>query len=278
MRKAVRRSVVYDIPDKSYVSLVSFNSVAKTVAKLTYIESEDSDMRQRVGSALPRNPSSVPESHKCLLCGIQEALRTLDEASEASTGATIILITSGTGTSTHEQMTEMVRLISEREVKIMLVLYPVTERRGTSSNDALQDLMPLVRAGLNGRPFTVMDEGVGNDSKVSMLMALMDAILGAVKLSIMPNEPGAPVLVHSDSYPGGIASMSSGNFALDNSLGPNVRFSVYYYDLNHVGNAIQLTTPSGVTVIPLQEEDGDVNMIFVYLENAEVIILHTLKI
>ncbi|KAB7508142.1 Calcium-activated chloride channel regulator 2 [Armadillidium nasatum] len=269
LRKAVRRVVVYDIPDKSYVSVVSFNSVAKTVAKLTYIESEDSDMRQRVGSALPRNPSSVPESHKCMLCGIQEALRTLDEASTDSNGASLILITSGAGTSTHHQLKEMIHLINEKEVKIMLVLYPITERPGTTSITSIQDLMPLTRAGLGGRSFTVMDEGVGNDSKVSMLMSLMNALLAAVRLSGDADEPGAPILVHRDSYPGGIASMSTGNFALDDSLGPNARFSVYYYDLNHVGNAIQLTTPSGNTMVPLQEEDGDVNMIFVYLEKAE---------
>ncbi|RXG73685.1 Calcium-activated chloride channel regulator 2 [Armadillidium vulgare] len=269
LRKAVRRVVVYDIPDKSYVSVVSFNSVAKTVAKLTYIESEDSDMRQRVGSALPRNPSSVPESHKCMLCGIQEALRSLDEASTDSNGASLILITSGAGTSTHLQLKEMIHLINEKEVKIMLVLYPITERPGTTSITSIQDLMPLTRAGLGGRSFTVMDEGVGNDSKVSMLMSLMNALLAAVRLSGDADEPGAPILVHRDSYPGGIASMSTGNFALDDSLGPNARFSVYYYDLNHVGNAIQLTAPSGNTLVPLQEEDGDVNMIFVYLEKAE---------
>lgn len=227
-------------------------------------------MRQRVGSALPRNPSSVPESHKCILCGIQEALRILDEVPTESNGASIILVTSGSGTSTQHQMKEIIRLGNEREIKIMMVLYPITERPGTTSINSLQDLMPLARAGLGGRTFTVMDEGVGNDSKVSMLMSLMDALLAAIKLSGDSDEIGSPVLVHRDSYPGGIASMSTGSFALDDSLGPNARFSVYYYDLNHVGNAIQLTTPSGATLVPLQEEDGDVNMIFVYLEKAEV--------
>jgi len=103
-----------------------------------------------------------------------------------------------------------------------------------------------------------------------MLVALMDALMAAVKLSGPPDSAGSPVLVHKSSYPGGIASMSTGSFALDDSLGANTRFSVYYYDLNHVGNTIQLTTPSGETLVPLQEEDGDVNMIFVNIENAEV--------
>ena len=57
---------------------------------------------------------------------------------------------------------------------------------------------------------------------------------------------------------------------MDPSLGPDVRFSVYYYDLNHVGNKIKLLPPSGALRVPLQEEDSDVNMIFVNIENAEV--------
>ena len=36
------------------------------------------------------------------------------------------------------------------------------------------------------------------------------------------------------------SSTSEGSFAVDPSLAPDVRFSVYYYDLNHVGNKIKL--------------------------------------
>ncbi|KAK4311056.1 hypothetical protein Pmani_017435, partial [Petrolisthes manimaculis] len=56
VRKAVRRVVVYDIPDGNYVALVVFNSVARTSAPLSRMDSL-SDVRQRVGSSLPRNPS-----------------------------------------------------------------------------------------------------------------------------------------------------------------------------------------------------------------------------
>lgn len=260
--------VVYDVPDQSHVGIVTFNSVAKRVAPLNFIESEYSDRRQKVGSALPRNPSSVPESHKCILCGLQEAIRTIDETSEDAVGANIILVSSGAGVATQDQMQEMLHLIESRKIRVTPVIYPMTERSGSSRSAIAHGLEPL--SGSSGRSFTVMDEGVGNDSKISMLVALMDALMAAVRLSGQPDSPGAPVLLHRSAYPGGIASMSTGSFALDDSLGPNARFSVYYYDLNHVGNAIQLTTPSGETLVPLQEEDSDVNMIFVNLENAEV--------
>ncbi|KAK8744770.1 hypothetical protein OTU49_000604, partial [Cherax quadricarinatus] len=268
LRKAMRRVVVYDVPDGAHVGVVTFHSVARTVAPLTFIESEDSDMRQRVGSSLPRNPSTTPESHKCILCGLKEALRVLDDTNKKENGATVILITTGSGPTPQREVKQMRNLAEQRHLRIEVVLYPLTERRGAAT--ASHGLEVLVEQS-RGSIFTVMDEGVGNDSKVKMMVALMDALLASVQRSAPSSAPGAPVLVHSAAYPGGIASMSAGSFALDDSLGPNARFSVYYYDLNHVGNAIQLTAPSGqlIASVNVQEEDGDVNMIFIILEKAE---------
>ncbi|XP_047737114.1 uncharacterized protein LOC125178112 [Hyalella azteca] len=112
-----------------------------------------------------------------------------------------------------------------------------------------------------------MDEGVGTDSKVNMLVSLMEALRSAVRAG----GAETPILVHSASYPGGVTPHSTGTFSLDTSLAAHARFAVYYYDLNHVGNAIHLTAPSGTTFasVNMQEEDGDVNMIFVNLHNAE---------
>ncbi|CAL4096642.1 unnamed protein product, partial [Meganyctiphanes norvegica] len=271
LRKAMRRVVVYDIPDGSHVSVVTFNSKPRTVAPLTYIESEDSDYRQRVGSSLPRNPSHVPESHKCIMCGLQEALINLEEGrnSASSEGASIIIITTGSGPAPPHDVQEMIRLVKARSLRIELVVYPLTERRHGYITPK-HGLESVVEAS-GGSIFTVMDEGVGNDSKVSMLVALMDALLAVVSRSSPPEAPGAPVLVHNHAFPGGKDSMSAGSFALDESLGSDARFSVYYYDLNHVGNTIQLTAPSGQTLasVNTQEEDGDVNMIFVKMEKAE---------
>lgn len=264
----MRRVVVYDVPNGTHVGVVTFRSVASTVAPLTYIESDDSDMRQRVGSSLPRNPSTVPESQKCILCGMQEAVRVLDEDPKGADGATLILITTGSGPPTRRNVDEMITLAEQRNLRIEVVLYPLTERRGAATaSHGLEDLV----AATHGSLHTVMDEGVGNDSKVKMMVALMDALLAAVQRNAPP-AAGSTVLVHSADYPGGIASMSEGTFALDASLGSDARFSVYYYDLNHVGNIIQLTAPSGhkIASVNVQEEDGDVNMIFVNLEKAEV--------
>ncbi|CAL4095473.1 unnamed protein product, partial [Meganyctiphanes norvegica] len=266
LRKALRRVVVYDVPDGSYVGVVTFNSKPRIVAPLTFIDSKDSDFRQRVGSSLPRNPSRVPESHKCLLCSIQEGLTLLHDDNTDAQGATIIIVTSGSGPPAEKDMKEMLHLAQERNLQYQVVIYPVTEQQDIGGHGLAE-----LSAKTGGATHSVMDEGVGNDSKVTMMLALMDALLSVVSLASPADSSGAPVLVHSQAYPGGISSISAGSFALDSTLAEDARFSIYYYDLNHVGNSIELKTPSGQTLasVNMQEEDGDVNMIFVNLEKAE---------
>ncbi|MPC29160.1 Calcium-activated chloride channel regulator 2 [Portunus trituberculatus] len=268
LRKAMRRVVVYDVPNGAHVGVITFNSAGRTVAPLSFIDSEDSDMRQRVGSSLPRNPSAVRESQKCILCGLQQVLKVLGKNKKFGRDAIVILITTGSSPTSEEDVANMISLTEQNNLRTEVVLYPVTEHRSTAPT--YHGLEALVEA-TRGSIFTVMDEGVGNDSKLKMMVALMDALLAAVQSSVPPSSPGGPVLVHSADYPGGIASISAGTFALDDSLGLDARFSVYYYDLNHVGNAIRLTAPSGhmIASVNVQEEDGDVNMIFINLGKEE---------
>ena len=271
VRKAVRRIAVYDIPDGAHVGVVVFNSVAHTVAPLLKIDSI-SDVRQRLGSSLPRNPSTVPESQKCVLCGLQESLRALDLDNIGAAGANIILITTGTNSRAQNHLQEMNRLIKSRYVRVTPVLYPLVEKPGETSSLASKGLACLAKASDKvSSSFTVVDKGVGNDSKISMLVALMDALLAAVQTSTSENASNTPLIVESSVYPGGKASVSTGSFTLDDTLGSDARFSIYYYDLNHVGNTIQLITPTGSVreSINMQKEDYDANIIYVNILNAE---------
>ncbi|XP_063867475.1 calcium-activated chloride channel regulator 2-like [Scylla paramamosain] len=264
VRKAVRRVVVYDLPNGAEVAVVVFNAKDKAAAPLsTVLESTTSDLRERVGSSLPRNPSNVGESQACIPCGIKGAINVLKEGGASPQAANIVLLTSG-GKGRKAQVEDVRRLVHKYGLRLQLVLYPLAERPGLPAPP--HALVPVARES-GGRVFTVMDEGVGNDSKVSMLVSLMEALTAAVAAG----GATTPVLIHSATYQGGIASLSTGTFSLDDSLAANARFAVYYYDLNHVGNTIHLTSPSGATFasVNMQEEDGDVNMIFVNLHNAE---------
>ncbi|CAL4162029.1 unnamed protein product [Meganyctiphanes norvegica] len=263
IRKAVRRVIVYDVPDGAHVGFVVFNSVATATAPSSKME-EFTDVRQRIGSSVPRNPSHIPESHKCLLCALQEALRALDADSSGTTGATVILITTGSGTTPQNEIDEMIRLANMNYVRVEIILYPSIGNQAVDSSKS--DLQRLASA-TDGTVFTVMDEGVGNDSKMSMMIGLMDSLLAAIRRTAKKSS----LLVHSKTYPGGYNSIVRGKFSLDDSLSKATRFSVFYYDLNHVGNTIQLTTPSGKVMasINMQEEDGDANVIFVTIPSAE---------
>ncbi|ROT70607.1 hypothetical protein C7M84_011106 [Penaeus vannamei] len=98
-----------------------------------------------------------------------------------------------------------------------------------------------------------------------MMVALMDALYAAIRLFI-PDSDTLPLV----EFPGGIGSISQGSFTVDKSLGGEVKFTLIYYDLGHVGNMINLIDPHGMVkeTLNLQEEDGDVNMIFVTITNA----------
>lgn len=76
-------------------------------------------------------------------------------------------------------------------------------------------------------------------------------------------------------FPGGIISISQGYFNIDESLGGEIRFALTYYALGHVGNMVNLIDPNNrvLETLHLQEEDGDVNTIFITVTNAMVSVL-----
>ncbi|CAL4177136.1 unnamed protein product, partial [Meganyctiphanes norvegica] len=267
IRKAVRRVVVYDMPDDTHVGVVVFNSVARTTASLALMDSV-SDIRQRIGSSMPRNPSHVPEKHKCILCGIQEALRALDMDPQGADGATIILLTSGAGATPKREMDEMVRLSTVRGIRIDAIIYPFTEQQTKLVNShGLEKLVSTT----HGSIYSVMDEGVGNDSKINMMISLMNSLLAAVRKASLVSSSGASLIVHSKAYPGGVSHVARGSFTIDDSISSDARFAVYYYDITHVGNTLELITPSGniMSSVNMQEEDGDANVIFMNIPMTE---------
>ncbi|CAL4067890.1 unnamed protein product, partial [Meganyctiphanes norvegica] len=267
MRKAVRRLIVYDLPDGAHIGIVVFNSVATTTASISEMDSE-SDVRQRIGSSLPRNPSKVPENDKCLLCGLQEALKTLDSNSASAAGAAIVLITTGSNMIKRKELDKMIYIATQRGIRIEGILYPFKPSKDQLSyHRGIEDLV----AATHGSTFYVIDEGFGKESKMSMMMKLMEAFLASVTRTGLPRSSSIPLLIFDEMFQGNQSSLAHGNFIIDDSIGSDVRFSVYYYDIKHVGNTIQLSTPSGKTMdsINMQEEDGDANVIFVNIESAE---------
>ncbi|XP_069194169.1 calcium-activated chloride channel regulator 1 [Procambarus clarkii] len=164
VRKAVRRVVVYDLPNGAQVAVAVFNAEDREAAPLsTVLESTISDLRERVGSSLPRNPSNVRESQACVVCGIKRAVRVLEEGGAPPQAANIVLVTSG-GDGRENEADEVRSLVQKYGLRLLLVLYPLAERPGLPAPP--HALVPIARES-GGRVFTVMDEGVGIDSKVS---------------------------------------------------------------------------------------------------------------
>ncbi|XP_018014352.2 calcium-activated chloride channel regulator 1 [Hyalella azteca] len=265
LRKAVRRMLVYDIPPGEKVGVVIFDSTASTTLPLIQVPDALEDRQRLATVSLPRTPSQVIERSKCILCGLEKAVEMLEKDGGSAAGGVIFLISSGSPFPLSSYDLELLRdLVVPRHVQVVPVLYPMTVRSPTPTSGVEQ------LAKITGTQwYAVADEGIGYDSKVSMMVALMRALYSALRM-FLPNADTLPLLVHQQEFPGGIGSVSQGQFVLDGTLGGEMRFSITYYDLGHVGNMIVLIDPLGqnVDTLNLQEEDGDVNMIFVTVKNA----------
>ncbi|XP_064110981.1 calcium-activated chloride channel regulator 1-like isoform X1 [Macrobrachium nipponense] len=266
IRKAVRHVMVYDVPDDAYVAVVIFNSVAKTTAPLIKVDSY-SDIRQRIGASLPRNPSTVPESQKSILHGFHEAMKVLSNSPYGFMGGKVILVTTGNGFTPATDIDGMMHLAVLSRIRIDTIFYPLTEHRSFIT-DASH--LKSVVAMTGGSSYSVMDEGVGKDSKIGMMVGLINALFSTMRYSPPLRSPNESVLVHSQSYQGGITLMAEGSFIIDESFGPNFRFSVFYYDLSHVGNTVQLKSPTAKVIDAINiREDSDANIVYFSVLEAE---------
>ncbi|XP_066984278.1 calcium-activated chloride channel regulator 1-like [Macrobrachium rosenbergii] len=265
LRKAVRKLLVYDVPVGSAVGVVLFDHVAKVKLPLTPTPASLDERQRLATSSLPRNPSRIPESQKCIICGLEEAVKMLEKYGDSAAGGVILLVTAGSSQPiVPHDLRQLEAVIKRKGVRVVPVLYPVTGRNPQPVS-GIENLAQISGT----ESFAVLDEGIGMDGKVSMMVALMDALYGALRIFI-PDPNALPLVVHKKEFPGGIGSISQGTFTIDESLGGQVRFALTYYDLGHVGNMINLIDPKGrgLETLNLQEEDGDVNMIFVTVQDA----------
>ncbi|CAL4227223.1 unnamed protein product, partial [Meganyctiphanes norvegica] len=127
--------------------------------------------------------------------------------------------------------------------------------------------MQVLSESTNGAMYTVIDNPSKRDSKLNMMMGLMDSLFTAIRHSV----PSTPMIIYKETHYGGVTTVASGKFMIDDSLSNEARLAVYYSDLSYVGNTIKLTTPSGIIMsdINIQAEDGDANVIFVQIPSAE---------
>ncbi|XP_045130523.1 calcium-activated chloride channel regulator 2-like [Portunus trituberculatus] len=265
LRKAVRKLLVYDVPAGSMVGVVKFDQTARTKLPLEMLPSTLNDRQRLATASMPRNPSNVAQSQKCILCGLEEAAKLLEDNGNSAAGGVILLITSGSPLPlTPYDVKQMGAVVTQRGVRVVPILYPVTSRNPKPS-PGVETLAQLSGT----QSFAVLDEGIGSDSKVSMMVALMDSLYAALGLFIHDAKQ-LPLMVHKQEYPGGIISISQGTFNIDETLGGEVKFALTYYDLGHVGNTVNLIDPNGQGVKTLHslEEDSDVNTIFITLRDA----------
>lgn len=261
MRKAVRKVVTYDIPEAFSVGLAVFDSRAKVKHSLTPLV--DYDVREKVGSSLPRNPSVVGENQRCVLCGIKTSLDMLKK--NGGTGGNIILVTGGSSTISDADKQKARILLKNAGVTLHLIIYPLIDRFPVPGSN-----LEYLTAISGGESFIIPDEGIGEDSRVSMYYGLLDALYNTV--GNIAEWRGLPVKLHEAEHPGGLSVKSEGSFLVDPSLSSNINFAIFFYDVGHVGNAVHLISPHNqeIDTSNMQSEDGNMNMIVVKLSGSQV--------
>uniref|UniRef100_A0A2P2I9G5 Epithelial chloride channel protein-like n=1 Tax=Hirondellea gigas TaxID=1518452 RepID=A0A2P2I9G5_9CRUS len=262
MRKAVRKVMAYDIPDGFSVGIVVFDSRSKVKHHITPLV--DHDIREKVGSSLPRNPSVIGENQRCVVCGIKRSLELLRK-NGGNYGGNIILITAGSSTLNEQEKQKVIILLRDAGVTLHLIIYPLIDRFPRPGSN-----IEHIASVSGGQSFIIPDEGIGEDSRVSMYYGLLDALYNAVG-----NVAGwrqLPVKIHEAEHPGGLSVKSEGSFWVDPSLSSNINFAIFYYDVGHVGNAVHLISPHNqeIDTSNMQSEDGNMNMIRVQLSGSQV--------
>ncbi|KAK7078693.1 hypothetical protein SK128_028560, partial [Halocaridina rubra] len=260
MRKAVRKFLTYDIPDGVSIGLVVFNSVANTRYPLTVLT--DGNTREKVGSSLPRNPSREDEHRRCVICGIREAVKVINQD---GLGGHIMLVTAGSASLGDREISEASQLLTDNHVALHTIIYPLVEKYRAPDGS-----LDILATSSGGETYVIPDEGIGADSRLSMYYNLLDSFYYTLKSA--SNQFSLPIKVLSVEHPGGRVPVSAGSFMMDPTLGPETVFAVFYYDVTHVGNQIHLVNPHGMVIdtVNMQNEDGNIHMITVRLAEAQV--------
>lgn len=263
MRKAVRKVVAYDIPDGFRVGLIVFDSKAKVKHHLSPLV--DSEIREKIGSSLPRNPSDIGENQRCVLCGLEASLDLLKK-NGGSQGGDIILVTAGSSKLSEHDKHKAKIMLQDAGVTLNLVIYPLVDRFPQPGSS-----LEYVTATSGGQSFIISDEGIGDSSRVGMYYGLLDALYYSV--GNVAGWRGLPIKIHEAEHPGGLSAKSEGSFLVDPSLSSNINFAIFFYDVGHVGNAVHLISPHNqeIDTSNMQSEDGNMNMIKVQLSGSQVV-------
>ncbi|KAB7506569.1 Calcium-activated chloride channel regulator 2 [Armadillidium nasatum] len=261
MRKAVRKFVNYDVPDGFEIGLVVFASSASRKYPLKSLSSDGT--RENLGSSLPRNPSREDKHRRCILCGLEESIKVL-EAEGSTEGSHIVLVLAGSGRLGEEETQRIKELILKTKVILHIIIYPLTEKFPQLRGSGMEE----IGSASGGVVYAVPDEGIGSDSKIIMYYNLLDALYHI--LNAAAGENALPVKIYSEEHKGGFPH-SKGSFWIDEGLGLDTVFEVFYYDLAHVGDSIHLINPNSqvIDTANMQNEDDNMNMISIHLKKNQ---------
>ena len=250
INKAAQKFIRYDLPFNSNLAIVTFSNVSKVEHAMVQVHSDQ--IRARLADTIPDKYHLSKSSKKCVLCALQNVIDLVGLSSQA--GTNIVLLTEDhSNTFSNANMDIIKDQIIQMNIKLNAIVMP----KKKSLNDNAQSSMYDEWTGLTGgRAYVIHNHNSPLDFFVRLNEAFADVLK---KDAIMPSE--VPEIVHQETL-SHRSRLSTGNFAIDSTLGGDTLFGIYVEDEeDHLIKSITFKDSKGKTYGPFLRMSSDFDLV-----------------
>lgn len=250
LRMAIRKWVVYDLPDNTEVGIVLANDTAS--AKIFNISSLNIPRnRDFIASFIPFSPSES-QSPGCIECAIRDGLTMLKRRYNENGPANSVILVVAPGIDRQADILKLATQLNNEQTKLVTINYPGVIRR--------QPLDTLSAASTASSSYTVYEMKQNAEKTfLTTYFELCNVFYDIMVNHYEGNKLDLPVEIHrkelydihDDDNGSAVKKISrqiTSTFMLDESMGTPSSFYVYTHNAEHpLIQSMKLTSPSGMT-------------------------------
>lgn len=250
LRVAIRKWVVYDLPENTEVGIVLANDTAS--AKIFNISSLNIPRnRDFIASFIPFSPGES-QSPGCIECAIKDGLAMLKRRYNENGPANSVILVVAPGIDRQTDIAKLATELNNERTKLVTINYPGVIRR--------QPLDSLSAAATASSSYTVYEAKQNSEKTfLTTYFELCNVFYDIMVNHYEGNKLDLPVEIHrkelydihdddSGSAVKKISRQITSTFMLDESMGTPSSFYVYTHNFEHpLIQSMKLTSPSGMT-------------------------------
>ncbi|KAG4074164.1 hypothetical protein HA402_014369 [Bradysia odoriphaga] len=250
LRMAIRKWVVYDLPENTEVGIVLANDTAS--AKIFNISSLNiARNRDFIASFIPFSPSES-QSPGCIACAIRDGLAMLKRRYNENGPANSVILVVAPGIDRQTDIQKLATQLNNERTKLVTINYPGVIRR--------KPLDTLSAAATASSSYTVYEKKENSEKTLlTTYFELCNVFYDIMINHYEGNKLDLPVEIHRreffdihDDDSGSAVKKSSrqitSTFMLDESMGTPSSFYVYTHNAEQpLIQSMKLTSPSGTT-------------------------------